>query len=125
VRALGLVLVAGAVAWRSPWPLAGAVALVVAWTTGPPVVAFARRHRGRGPDKGNRTGGVDPSWLPPFTDADATLPARAEVRPPAMAYRVTFTSKAQHVETRRYPDGRTLTVDTRTGSAVGETSAHV
>jgi hypothetical protein len=94
---------------------------VVAWTTGPPVVALARRHRGRGPGKGNGTdGGVDPSWLPPFTDADATLPPRAGDHPGTAPYRVTFTSKAQHVETRRYPDGRTLTVDTRTGSAVGE-----
>jgi hypothetical protein len=93
------------------------VAFVVAWTTGPSLDAWSRRHRGRGPRKGT-DGGVDPSWLPPFTAADQTLPPRAQARQGTAPYRVVYTSKAEHVETRRYPDGRTLTVDTRTGETI-------
>jgi hypothetical protein len=90
------------------------------------VVALARRHRGRGPGKDNGTdGGVDPSWLPPFTDADQTLPPRTQTRQGTAPYRVTFTDKAQHVETRRYPDGRTLTVDTRTGETIPDPLGYV
>jgi hypothetical protein len=52
-------------------------------------------------------------------------PAPAADRPPAKAYRVTYTAKAQHVETRRYPDGRTLTVDTRTGETIPDPLGYV
>jgi hypothetical protein len=76
---LGLVLIAGGAVWRSPWPLVGVVLVVVSWTTGPSLVAWSRRHRGRRPGNGTG-GGVDPSWPAPFTDADQTLPPRAQAR---------------------------------------------
>jgi hypothetical protein len=38
---------------------------------------------------------------------------------------VTFTDKAQHVETRRYLDGRTLTADTRTGETIPDPLGYV
>jgi hypothetical protein len=116
---VGIALVVGAVAWRSSWPLVAVVALLVAWTTGPSLDAWSRRHRGRGPGKGNGTGGgVDPSWPPPFTDADETLGARTGTRQGTAPYRVVYTAKAQHLETRRYADGRTVTIDTLTGETI-------
>lgn len=46
-------------------------------------------------------------------DAGRALP-RSVVEP----YRLMFTSNAEHIETRRYGDGRTVTLDTRTGEEV-------
>ena len=74
---LGLGLVVLAVASLSVWPLVGVGVLVLAWTAGPVLVRFARHERGhgRGPGTGSGSGSsVDPSWPPPFTDADYTLP---------------------------------------------------
>ena len=72
---LGLGLVVLAVASASPWPLVGLALLVLAWTTGPSLVRFARRHRGgqKGPGTGPRPGAgsgtgtgtgspVEPTW---------------------------------------------------------------
>ena len=90
---VGAALVLLAVASVSPWPLVGLGVLVGAWTAGPSLAAFVRRHRGRGKGPGTGSGSgssVDPTWPPPFapfTDDDATLPgpgtrhqARAAVR---------------------------------------------
>ena len=85
---VGAALVLLAVASVSPWPLVGLGVLVGAWTAGPSLAAFVRRHRGRGKGPGTGSGSsVDPTWLPPFADDDATLPgpgtrhqARAAVR---------------------------------------------
>ena len=65
-------------------------------------------------------GGARYDWPPPeppFTDADRTLGAGDPDRPGAQPYRVTFTSKARHIETRRYCDGHLGHVDTITGEA--------
>ncbi len=85
---LGLVLLA--VASVNPWPLVGLGVLVGAWTAGPSLAAFVRRHRGRGKGPGTGSGSsVDPTWPPPFADDDCTPPgpgpgtrhqARAAVR---------------------------------------------
>ena len=66
---IGAWLVLAAVAHRSAWPLAGAAALVVAWTAGPRALALYRRHRGRSPEAPGpgSGGGVGPSWPAPST----------------------------------------------------------
>ncbi|MDA8358970.1 MAG: hypothetical protein M0Z95_22325 [Actinomycetota bacterium] len=50
------------------------------------------------------------------TAAEEPFPAAGV--PVIEPYRVTYTSKAEHIETRRYETGRTETVDTRTGERV-------
>ena len=70
--------------------LVGLGVLVGAWTAGPSLAAFVRRHRGRGKGPGTGSGSsVDPTWPPPFADDDCTPPgpgpgtrhqARAAVR---------------------------------------------
>ncbi len=97
--------------------LVGLLALVGGWTAGPRALAWWRSH-GRGP--GPTGGGARYDWPPPeppFTDADRTLGAGDPDRPGAQPYRVTFTSKARHIETRRYCDGHLGHVDTITGEA--------
>lgn len=101
-----------AAAWRTPWPLVTAPVALAAWAAD-----HAWRVRGEGwggttpapvvRPAGSRAGGRTVGMAPPFR-----VPA------PIDPYRVTFTAKAQHVETRRYADGRTVTVDTRTGERV-------
>lgn len=86
----GLVLLA--IDYRTPWPLLAVPAALLGW-------AGERASRRHGLRRSLRY--REPSPGPP---APAIEP-----------YRVTFTSKAQHVETRRYPDGSQVTIDTRTG----------
>ncbi len=94
--------------------LVALLALVAGWTIGPRALAWWRSH-GSGPtptDGGARYDRTPPE--PPFTDADRTL-GRDPDRPGTQPYRVVYTSKARHVETRRYCDGHLGHVDTITG----------
>ncbi|HVC14457.1 MAG TPA: hypothetical protein VND62_06320 [Acidimicrobiales bacterium] len=110
----GLVLLA--VVHLSAWPLAGVVLLVGAWTLGP----RARRWHRHGDGPGQSDGGRHSDWPPPepspLTDDDARPTAAWDRRP----YRVTFTSKAQHRERRKYPDGHVVTLDTLTDQEVND-----
>ena len=107
---VGLGLVVLAVASASVWPLVGLGFLVLAWTAGPSLVRFARRHRGRGRGPGT-DGTLDPPWPPPRGPS-------SETEATATPYRVVFTSKAQHLEQRRYADGTITTVDTVSGEVL-------
>jgi hypothetical protein len=99
-----------AVTLHSAWPLIAipvAGAVVVAGEVASRV-QFARACRFRPPQS---RPGSDPT-SDPDGDSEA-VPAD-----PGEQYRVIYTRKADHIETRRYADGRKVTVDTRTGAVV-------
>lgn len=85
-----------AIAARSPWPLVAIPVAIAAWA----VESRWRAYRALHPRR-LRTAPEEP-----FPGAGVPVVA---------PYHVTYTSKAEHVETRRYETGRAETVDTLTG----------